>query len=136
MIPTIYTKPSCASSRKAKKWFKDHGVDFTERNILKHPISIQEIKDILRITDNGVEDVISYRSNRYQELQMDLENLSFETVLQLIQKNPTLLRLPIVSADGKLQIGFNQEEIRKFLPKETRRKNLYNAQKFGIAFEY
>ncbi|MBA1393688.1 transcriptional regulator Spx, partial [Lactobacillus sp. XV13L] len=59
---TLYTSPSCTSCRKAKKWFKEHNIPFKERNIFAQPLSKDEIKRILQMTEDGTEEIISTRS--------------------------------------------------------------------------
>lgn len=135
MEPIIYTKSSCASSRKAKKWLKEHNISFTERNINKESITPNEIKAILTLTEGGVEEVISFKSKVYQHLQFDFETITFNEIVELIQENPGLLRLPIVKDEKRLQVGFNAESIRQFLPRETRRRALSLVKQFELGIE-
>lgn len=45
---TIYTTPSSLACRKAKAWLKKNEISFNERNLYSQPLSIEEIKEILR----------------------------------------------------------------------------------------
>lgn len=135
METVIYTKPSCASSRKAKKWLKEHDITFTERNISQVSITSKEIKDILRLTERGVEEIISFKSKVFQELQLDFDIITFKEIVEVIQENPGLLRMPIVKDNKRLQIGFNAEGIRQFLSRETRRKQLSLVKKLELGLE-
>jgi Arsenate reductase and related proteins, glutaredoxin family len=58
----LYIAPSSASSRKARAWLKEHDIAFQERNIKSKPLNAAEVKQILRLTENGSEDIISTRS--------------------------------------------------------------------------
>ncbi|KGB13796.1 ArsR family transcriptional regulator, partial [Latilactobacillus sakei] len=49
-------------------------------------------------------------------------------LLDLVQENPGLLRRPIISDEKRLQVGYNEDEIRRFLPREVRRIELQQAQ--------
>lgn len=121
---TLYTSPSCTSCRKARAWLKEHDIAFKERNIFSEPLSLNEIKNILRMT----EDIISKRSKAYQKLSVDLNDLSMKDLFKLISKNPGLLRRPIVIDDKRLQVGYNEDEIRRFLPRKVRELELVEAQ--------
>lgn len=117
---TLYTSPSCTSCRKAKKWFKEHNISFKERNIFAQPLSKDEIKKILQMTEDGTEEIISTRSKAYQALKMDINDLTIDQLISLIEKNPGLLRRPIMMDDKSLQVGYNEDEIRRFLPRKVR----------------
>ena len=128
---TLYTSPSCTSCRKAKKWFKEHNIPFKERNIFAQPLSKDEIKKILQMTEDGTEEIISTRSKAYQALKMDINDLTIDQLISLIEKNPGLLRRPIMMDDKSLQVGYNEDEIRRFLPRKVRvmeLKQLHQAQ--------
>ena len=126
---TLYVTPSCTSCRKAKKWFQEHDIPFKERNILAEPLTRDEIKEILRLTDNGTEEIISTRSKAFQQLKPDLENLSLQELLTLIENHPGILKRPIMLDDKRLQVGYNEDEIRRFLPRSVREFNLQEMQK-------
>lgn len=49
-------------------------------------------------------------------------------LFKLISKNPGLLRRPIVIDDKRLQVGYNEDEIRRFLPRKVRELELVEAQ--------
>lgn len=125
---TLYTSPSCTSCRKARSWLQDHKIEFKERNIFSEPLSLNEIKNILRMTEDGTEDIISKRSKAYQKLNIDLNELSMKALYQLIAKNPGLLRRPIIIDDKRLQVGYNEDEIRRFLPRKVRELELARAE--------
>lgn len=125
----LYTSPSCTSCRKAKAWLKEYGIPFEERNIFSEPLTTEELKQILRMTESGTEEIISTRSKVFQKLNMDLDDLPLPELLTLIQENPGLLRRPIMIDDKRLQVGFNEDEIRRFLPREVRALELKQARK-------
>lgn len=128
---TLYTSPSCTSCRKARTWLKEHNIPFSERNIFSEPLNINEIKQILQMTEDGTEEIISKRSKVYQDLNVDLDDLPLKTLFDLIQKNPGLLRRPIIMDEKRLQVGYNDDEIRRFLPREVRALELQRAQELA-----
>ena len=125
---TLYTSPSCTSCRKARAWLEEHNIPFEERNIFSNPLNVDEIKQILQMTEDGTEDIISKRSKIFQDLDIDLDELPLQKLYTLIQKNPGLLRRPIMMDSKRLQVGYNEDEIRRFLPRDVRALELQRAQ--------
>ncbi|WP_302151090.1 transcriptional regulator SpxA, partial [Limosilactobacillus vaginalis] len=125
----LYTSPSCTSCRKAKAWLQENGIPFKERNIFSEPLNIDEIKNILRMTEDGTEDIISKRSKAYSKLNVDLDELPMKQLYKLISKNPGLLRRPIIVDEKRLQVGYNEDEIRRFLPRQVRELELAEAER-------
>lgn len=123
---TLYTSPSCTSCRKARAWLQEHEIPFKERNIFSEPL--EELKAILIMTEDGTEEIISTRSKVFQKLNMDLDELPLQDLLELVQENPGLLRRPIMIDEKRLQVGFNEDEIRRFLPRDVRQLELRQAQ--------
>ncbi|MCI2253460.1 MULTISPECIES: transcriptional regulator SpxA [Domibacillus] len=126
---TLYTSPSCTSCRKAKAWLEEHEIPYVERNIFSEPLSIDEIKEILRMTEDGTDEIISTRSKIFQKLNVDLETLPLQDLFELIRQNPGLLRRPIIMDEKRLQVGYNEDEIRRFLPRKVRTFQLLEAQR-------
>ncbi|QIZ08458.1 transcriptional regulator Spx [Priestia megaterium] len=122
---TLYTTPSCASCRKAKAWLEEYQIEYMERNILSNPLTIVEIKSILRLTEEGTSEIISTNSKAFQELNVDIESLPLNELYKLIIEHPTMVRRPIILDEKRLQVGYNEDEIRRFLPRKIR-TYLYN----------
>jgi regulatory protein spx len=126
---TLYTSPSCTSCRKAKSWLEEHEIPYTERNIFSEPLSIEEIKEILRMTEDGTDEIISTRSKTFQKLDVNLDTMPLQDLFGLIKANPGLLRRPIIIDEKRLQVGYNEDEIRRFLPRRVRTFQLREAQR-------
>ena len=124
---TLFLSPSCTSCRKARAWLLNHEVPFVEHNIMTSPLSAQELQHILSLTENGTDDIISTRSKIFQKLNLDVESLSISELIKLIEENPSLLRRPIILDAKRMQIGFNEDEIRAFLPRSYRQQELREA---------
>lgn len=130
----LYTSPSCTSCRKAKAWLKEYDISFKERNIFANPLNKEEIMQVLRMTENGTEEIISTRSRTFQNLKINLDDLSIDQLIDLVEKNPSLLRRPIIMDDRRLQVGYNEDEIRRFLPRKVCRLELEEIQAMTADF--
>ena len=128
---TLYTSPSCTSCRKARAWLKEHNIPYAERNIFSDPLSVDELKQILQMTEDGTEEIISTRSKVYQDLHVNIDDLSLKDLLVLVQRHPGLLRRPILMDEKRLQVGYNEDEIRRFLPHEVRALELRRARELA-----
>ncbi|KQL54913.1 MULTISPECIES: transcriptional regulator SpxA [Heyndrickxia] len=117
---TLFTTPSCGSCRKAKAWLEEHHIDYIERNIVASPITVDELKSILRLTEDGATEIISTKSKTFQELNINIEELLLNEFYNLIIEYPLMLRRPIILDEKRLQVGYNEDEIRKFLPRRIR----------------
>lgn len=124
---TLFLSPSCTSCRKARAWLINHKVEFQEYNIITSPLSKEDLLNILSFTENGTEDIISIRSKVFQKLDVDVDDLSISALIKLIAENPSLLRRPIIMDKKRMQIGFNEDEIRAFLPRDYRKQELRQA---------
>ncbi|WP_284037564.1 transcriptional regulator SpxA [Neobacillus sp. 114] len=117
---TLYLSPSCTSCRKARAWFEDHQIPFKERNIFSEKLTTDEIKNILQFTEEGTDEIISTKSKAFQKLNVNMDSLSLQELYKIIEENPGLLRRPLILDEKRFQVGFNEEEIRSFLPRNRR----------------
>ena len=124
---TIYTTPSSLACRKAKAWLQRNDIVYSERNLYSQPLTVKEIKDILQKTEGGTDEIISTRSKKFKNLKIDVNNTALNTLCELIQENPDLLRRPIIFDDKNLHAGYNEEEMGQFLPRKVRHNQLWQA---------
>ena len=123
----IYTTPSCASCRKAKKWFDQYKIPYSEKNIFSIKLSKDDIFRMLANSENGFEDIISTRSKIFKEKKLDPENMSVQALVNFIIEYPSVLKRPIIINESELQVGYNNEDITIFLPKELRNSDVFQA---------
>lgn len=117
----VYTSPGCASCRKVKQWLKDREIPYIEKNIFKTLLNDNEIKHLLMRSENGSDDIISKRSKIIQESHVDIDSMTTEQLVQFIKKNPSVMKRPIIVSENSFQVGYDEEEIGVFVPKELRR---------------
>lgn len=125
---TLLVTPSCLSSRKAKEWLGDYGINFKERNIYSDRLSINEVKRLIQMTENGVDEILSKRSKAFKEIKEEYETLPLKYLIRVISKNPEILRSPILMDDKRLLVGYSEDQIRCFMPRKARTHFLENAK--------
>ncbi|MCP6717249.1 Spx/MgsR family RNA polymerase-binding regulatory protein, partial [Klebsiella pneumoniae] len=103
------------------QWLEAHGIEFKEKNFSVDSPTVQDLKRILSLTEHGVDDIISARSKDYPEIAPKLPEMPLNEALKLLCDHPKLLRRPIIISDSKIQVGFNEDDIRQFIPRPVRR---------------
>ncbi|GEL16067.1 Spx/MgsR family RNA polymerase-binding regulatory protein [Pediococcus cellicola] len=119
---TVLWGPSCGSARRACQWLDEHHLDYDRVNVVSQAISLQTLKKVLSLTEYGAEEIISERSKAYKKFgQKYIDSLTISELHRLLVRYPSLIKKPIIFTHNKLQVGFNEDEIRSFIPRETRR---------------
>ncbi len=124
----IYTSPSCSSCKKVKQWLNEQGIPYIEKNIFSSALNEKELKEILSLTENGTDDVISKRSRVIKEKHVDVDSMTISELIQFIKENPSCLKRPIIVDDRKFQVGYNPDDITMFLS-EAKRIALWECEK-------
>ena len=123
----IYTVTTCSSSKKAKEWLGEHRIEYQEINLLTDNIEKQEFLNMLSLTEEGTGEILSKRSRIYKKIATRLDELSLGELVRFIDENRSVLRRPLIVNDKCLQVGYNEDDIRKFLPRTVRRVEMANA---------
>ncbi|PUB12581.1 Spx/MgsR family transcriptional regulator [Paenisporosarcina sp. OV554] len=55
----FYTYPSCTSCRKTKKWLIDNQVIFEERHLFRQTPTVEELKLLLTLTSEGLDEILA-----------------------------------------------------------------------------
>ncbi len=116
----IFISPSCSSCRKVKQWLDEQKISYQERNIFSSALNEKELKDILYKSENGTEDIISTRSKVCREKNIDFDEMTISELIEFIKSNPSILKRPIIVDDRRIQVGYDEEEIRSFIPEARR----------------
>lgn len=137
MTVKLYTLTSNTSSRKVKAHLEAHGIEHTTQNMDSEPLSWEQLLEILMYTDNGVGDILSYRSKAYSDLTaqgIDFEELSLTELHELLVDFPRLIKAPIVITKNTTLVGFDEETV-SFLKSRENRKREYEMilKQFEVA---
>lgn len=116
----IYYSPSCASCRKVKKWFDDQKIPYEQKDIFSHELSVDDLREVISKSENGTDDIISPRSKIVSQNHIDFDDMTVSQLIEFIRRNPSILRRPIIVDDHRIQVGYNSEEIRTFIPRARR----------------
>ncbi|MFK4898929.1 ArsC/Spx/MgsR family protein [Lactococcus petauri] len=118
----VYYRGSCGSSKQAFSWFEKYNIDVQKQNISK--ITKRDLYKLLQISDGGLKDITKRQEKSGDKVKKALsymELLSFNEALNFLLSHPYVLQSPIIMDEYNYLIGYNEDEIRIFLPKEYRR---------------
>jgi len=117
---TLYTSSSCSSCRKAKRWLEENRIPYKEKNIVGIRLTRDDIINMLKFTENGFEDIISTRSKIFKDNNLETDEMRCGELADFIIDNPTILKRPIIVNEKIMQTGYNEDEIRAFIPRKFR----------------
>lgn len=121
MIKIYLSRASSSSCRKARTWLINHQIPFKEIDINKTSgIPKQDFLHILSLTEAGLDDVIAKKSDIYKKLNIDFGDITLSEIHSLVNEHRALIKRPIIVDETHLQIGFNDDGIRQFIPRKYR----------------
>ncbi|MBM6617271.1 Spx/MgsR family RNA polymerase-binding regulatory protein [Bacillus suaedaesalsae] len=116
----FYTYPSCTSCRKTKAWLKAHNVTFQERHLFRETPTLDELKQILSLTTEGIDEILATRSQSFKKLNIDVNELTVSEILTLLNEQPKLLRRPIITDGNRLVVGYNKSALQNMTKKSIK----------------
>ncbi|MGM0166501.1 hypothetical protein IGI39_001461 [Enterococcus sp. AZ135] len=125
----VYTEGNNHSCQQTIRWFENEKIPFKERKInRRHPITENELRWLLAQTDNGLKDIFKSKYLNNRQVKNEFNESKLSEIIDLIIINPWLLKDPIIADGRRLVVGYNENLIRCFVPKnkrqEWRRKNI------------
>jgi Spx/MgsR family transcriptional regulator len=90
-------------------------VAYTRRDYFKQRFTREELSATLERAGLTPADALSKRSRAYKELGLADRPLSDGELLELMVREPTLLRRPLIISSAGVEIGYNQERLRHLI---------------------
>ena len=84
------------------------GVDFKERELAKQPLSREEL---LRISGGAPQTLMDRRKPSFRKLGLGDRPLTDDEAIDLMQREPSIIRRPILEIDGEVIVGWNEAEV-------------------------
>ncbi|MBX5491803.1 MAG: transcriptional regulator [Chloroflexi bacterium] len=89
-------------------------VPHRERDLFKEPLSIEELRALLR--GRPASEIFATRSPTFKKLGLVDRELTDDERLRLMSEHPPLIRRPIVAVGDRLIIGFDAKALEAALP--------------------
>lgn len=118
---TVYVLPSNTSSRHAKAHLVEKGIPFVIRDMNQHPLTLHELHEILRHTEEVSEIIAESKPKEYLESEgVDFEEITLSELHYYATKYPRLIKAPITIGGNKMVIGYDDDRFEIFQPREQR----------------
>lgn len=116
----LFTYPGSIDCKKVKKWLDSHSIPYEEKELFDQQVTMEELKQMTSLTEMGVIDIIAPEYLSVVRHVIEDNDISLKELYEEVEKEPKLLKLPILYDDKRMLVGYNEEELSKFLPKPTR----------------
>lgn len=110
----FYTYPSCTSCRKTKALLQEQELQVSERHIFRDAPTVDELLQLLAISEEGVDSLLATRSQAFKQLDVDVEDLKLSELLKLMSENPKLLKRPILTDGKEVIVGYDKVSIETY----------------------
>ena len=94
-----------------------HGLEITERDFFKEPFSEAEIRELAGSV--GIDQLFARRSPSLKQMGLADKELTDAEMVELMLKEPRLVRRPLVRLGGQLLIGANIKAVEAALSGST-----------------
>lgn len=111
MTVKLYRNLNGSSQRKTEAELREKNIKYIDRHMIKEPITKDELHEMLKHTENGVEDILSTRSLDYARLieeGIDFNDMTLSELHYAFQKHPQLIRTPIIVTDNLTIVGYKE----------------------------
>lgn len=108
MTVTIYGIKNCDTMKKARTWLEEHDVAYDFHDYKASGIDRAHLEKWTQ--EAGWETVLNRAGTTFRKLPDGArENLDREKAIALMLEQPSMIKRPVVEADGKLLVGFKPE---------------------------
>ena len=93
----------------------ESGLPYERREFFKVPLTVDELRSLLAGVGLTPRGVLSRRSRVYRERAAEIDQLDDEALLDLMVREPTLLRRPLVTDGTTIIVGHNPAALRDMI---------------------
>lgn len=107
---------NCSKSNAVLEYLDENGVQFEIINIVEDPLSVLELKTVLKKMNQSVFHIIRKEEKLYLEKFAGKDH-SKEEWLQILSENPSLIQRPIIIKGSVAMLGRPLENVKFFIEK-------------------
>jgi len=109
---TIYGIKTCSTVGKARKFMKEHGINFDFVDYKVESVGEEKIREWLKQVDINV--LFNNKGKKYRDLGLKELKLDDEGKITWMAKENYLLKRPVIEyGEGKVHVGYNEDEYTK-----------------------
>lgn len=110
----VYGINNCDTVKKARRWLEQHDIAYQFHDFRSDGLDEATVDQWLKTLN--WQQVLNKRSTSWRQLTDEQrDGLSEQKAKQLILANPTLVKRPVINANGKLWLGFNESQYQDLL---------------------
>ncbi len=111
MSITYYGYPKCSTCKKAEKWFEVNGVAVDKNDISKNPPTEKELSEMIASSGLELKKFFNVSGQKYRELNLKdkLPTMTDGEKISLLASDGMLIKRPLVYGDGKVTVGFSED---------------------------
>lgn len=111
---TIYGIKSCDTCNKAKKYLRDHNIEFRFHDLRDDGVDIQMLE---RWSNRiGWQRLLNKQSLTWRKIpEVDRADINQDGALAAMLENPTLIKRPVLETDKFIAVGFSEKRFGDFL---------------------
>jgi arsenate reductase (glutaredoxin) len=113
MKVTMTYNPSCGTARNVLAILRERGIEPEIIEYLKTPLSVDDIRALVKAMGASVRDVVRAKEKLYSELK--LEKVDDDTLLSAMAMHPILLNRPIVTTPKGTKLCRPSEKVEDLL---------------------
>ena len=104
--------PKCSTCKKAKKWLKEHNVEFEDRHIKEHNPSVAELRQWHAASGLTLKRFFNTSGMLYRsmELKDKLPSMSEDEQFELLASDGMLVKRPILVDRDTVLVGFREKD--------------------------
>ena len=110
---TFYEKTGCSGNAKQKELLKSHNISFSVKSLLDTTWSKETLSEFFK--GLGTKDMFNPFAPQIRDKEIDINTLSKDEDINLMIKNPILIKRPLLDINGVKICGFDIEKINELL---------------------
>jgi len=105
-------KPTCITCRKARALLEKRGVTLSLRDLTKDRLSAAELERLIGTRDHT--EFLNPRNELFRKRKMKKHPPTRRKAIEMMAREPNLIRRPVVVAGGRVVVGFDKEGMARF----------------------
>jgi arsenate reductase len=114
----IYGITNCNTVKKSIDWLIQNDVEYHFHDYKKKGITKEKLKEWTKVV--GWEKLVNKKGTSWRSLspEQQAKVADENSAIELMLEKPSVIKRPIIEADGKLIVGFEEEEYRNSFKKK------------------
>lgn len=106
--------PACSTCKRAEKFLRDNGIDFTARNIKEEKPGFEELKMFHEKSNLPLKKFFNTSGMVYRSLGLKdkISEMSEDEMLHLLASDGMLVKRPLLVLEDEVLVGFKEEDWR------------------------